>query len=167
MMIKRDPNRMGVPVHPGEVLLEDFLRPLGLSQAALARHLDVSLVRVKELVKGKRGVSAETAWLLAQIFGTTPQFWVNEDSADAPRGEDPTGELTMTFERLHVGLVTGCRAPVGAVVDEAIRATASRDRPPSPSRRRKSGESACLELPDQLRNDVETPGFRGSVESAG
>jgi antitoxin HigA-1 len=80
MTIKRDPNRMGVPVHPGEVLLEEFLRPLGLSQASLARHLNVSLVRVNELVKGKRGVSAATAWLLAQTFGTTPQFWINLQS---------------------------------------------------------------------------------------
>jgi len=80
MAIKRDPRRMGVPVHPGEILLEEFLRPLGLSQAMLARHLDISVVRVNELVKGKRGVSAETAWLLAQAFGTTPQFWINLQS---------------------------------------------------------------------------------------
>ncbi|MGH7439777.1 MAG: HigA family addiction module antitoxin [Polyangiaceae bacterium] len=80
MTIKRDPNRMGVPVHPGEILLEEFLRPLGLSQATLARHLHISLVRVNEIVKGKRGVSAETAWLLAQAFGTTPQFWINLQS---------------------------------------------------------------------------------------
>jgi antitoxin HigA-1 len=80
MTIKRDPSRLGVPVHPGEILLEEFLRPLGLSQATLARHLDISLVRVNELVKGKRGVSAETAWLLAQAFGTTPQFWLNLQS---------------------------------------------------------------------------------------
>jgi addiction module HigA family antidote len=80
MTIKRDPNRMGVPVHPGEILLEEFLRPLGLSQATLARHLDISVVRVNELVKGKRGVSAETAWLLAQAFATTPQFWINLQS---------------------------------------------------------------------------------------
>jgi addiction module HigA family antidote len=80
MTIKRDPRRMGVPVHPGEILLEEFLRPLGLSQAMLARHLDISVVRVNELVKGKRGVSAETAWLLAQAFGTTPQFWINLQS---------------------------------------------------------------------------------------
>jgi addiction module HigA family antidote len=71
---------MGVPVHPGEILLEEFLRPLGLSPATLARHLDISVVRVNELVKGKRGVSAETAWLLAQAFGTTPQFWINLQS---------------------------------------------------------------------------------------
>jgi len=62
------------------ILLEEFLRPLGLTQATLARHLDVSLARVNELVKGKRSVTAETAWLLAQAFGTTPQFWINMQS---------------------------------------------------------------------------------------
>lgn len=77
MTITRDPNRMGAPVHPGEILLEEFLRPLGISQAALARHLGISAIRVNELVNEKRGVSAETAWLLAQAFGTSPQFWVN------------------------------------------------------------------------------------------
>lgn len=77
MAIARDPKRMGVPVHPGEILLEEFLRPLGMSQASLARHLGITTVRVSELVNGKRGVSAETAWLLAEAFGTSPQFWIN------------------------------------------------------------------------------------------
>ena len=77
MAIARDPNRMGVAIHPGEILLEEFLRPLGLSQASLARHLGISVVRVNELVNGKRGVTAETAWLLAEAFGTSPQFWIN------------------------------------------------------------------------------------------
>jgi antitoxin HigA-1 len=77
MTIARDPNRMGVPVHPGEILLEEFLRPLELSQAALARHLGISQVRVNEIINGKRGISAETAWLLAEAFSTSPQFWVN------------------------------------------------------------------------------------------
>ncbi len=80
MAIARDPNRLGVPVHPGEILLEEFLRPLGLSQAALARHLGISLVRINELINGKRGVSAATAWLLAEAFGTSPQFWINLQS---------------------------------------------------------------------------------------
>lgn len=80
MSISRNPTRMGVPVHPGEILLEEFLRPLGLSQATLARHLGISLVRVNELVNEKCGISAETAWLLAEAFGTSPQFWVNLQS---------------------------------------------------------------------------------------
>ncbi len=65
------------PVHPGEVLVEEFLGPLGVTQVALAKHLGVSVQRVNELVRGKRGITAETAWLLAQAFGTTPQFWLN------------------------------------------------------------------------------------------
>jgi antitoxin HigA-1 len=77
MTIARDPKRMGAPVHPGEIILEEFLRPLGLSQAALARHLGISLVRINEIINGKRGISAETAWLLAEAFGTSPQFWIN------------------------------------------------------------------------------------------
>lgn len=65
------------PTHPGEVLLEEFLVPLGVTQVALARHLGVSVQRVNELVRGKRGITPETAWLLAGALGTTPQFWVN------------------------------------------------------------------------------------------
>ena len=62
-----------IPTHPGEILLEEFLKPLGLSQAALARHLGIPLQRVNELVRGKRGLSPQTAWLLAGAFGTTPE----------------------------------------------------------------------------------------------
>ena len=66
-----------IPTHPGEVLLEEFLVPLGISQVALAEHLDTSLQRINEIVRGKRGVTPETAWLLSQAFGTTPEFWLN------------------------------------------------------------------------------------------
>lgn len=66
-----------VPTHPGEVLQEEFLDPLGVTQVALAGHIGVSVQRVNELVRGKRGITPETAWLLAQAFGTTPEFWVN------------------------------------------------------------------------------------------
>jgi addiction module HigA family antidote len=63
--------------HPGEILLHEFLAPLGVTQVQLARHLGVSVQRVNELVKGKRGVTAETAYLLAQALATTPEFWMN------------------------------------------------------------------------------------------
>ena len=66
-----------VPTHPGEVLQEEFLDPLGVTQVALADHIGVSVQRVNELVRGKRGITPETAWLLAQAFGTTPEVWVN------------------------------------------------------------------------------------------
>jgi addiction module HigA family antidote len=65
------------PTHPGEILLEEFLRPLNISQVALAEHLGVPVQRVNEIVKGKRGISAETAWMLADAFDTSPEFWLN------------------------------------------------------------------------------------------
>jgi addiction module HigA family antidote len=66
-----------VPIHPGEILLDEFLEPLGVSQVELARHIGVSIQRVNEIVRGKRGVTAETAWLFSYAFGTTPEFWTN------------------------------------------------------------------------------------------
>lgn len=66
-----------IPTHPGEVLLEEFLEPLGVTQVALAEHIGVPVQRVNAIVRGRRGVRAETAWLLAQALGTTPDFWVN------------------------------------------------------------------------------------------
>src|SRR5438094_3583584 len=66
-----------VPTHPGEILLEDFLKPLDVTQVALAGHLGIPTQRINELVRGKRGVTPETAWLLAGAFGTTPEFWLN------------------------------------------------------------------------------------------
>jgi addiction module HigA family antidote len=66
-----------IPTHPGVVLEQEFLKPLGVSQVALAAHLGVPVQRINEVVRGKRGVTAETAWLLAQALNTTPEFWVN------------------------------------------------------------------------------------------
>ncbi len=65
------------PVHPGEILLEDFLRPLGLSQYRLAKGLRVPPRRINEIVLGKRSISADTALRLARFFGTTDRFWLN------------------------------------------------------------------------------------------
>jgi addiction module HigA family antidote len=65
-----------IPTHPGEVLQEEFLVPLGLTQVALASHLGISVQRINEIIRGKRGITPETAWLLAQALGTTPEFWV-------------------------------------------------------------------------------------------
>lgn len=66
-----------IPTHPGEILLTEFLEPLEMTQVALARHLGIPTQRVNEIIRGKRGVSPEKAWLLSQAFGTTPQFWLN------------------------------------------------------------------------------------------
>lgn len=70
-----------IPTHPGEILLEEFLIPLGLSQVAFARHIGVPVQRINEIVRGKRGVTPDTAWLFAQALGATPEFWINLQSA--------------------------------------------------------------------------------------
>jgi len=75
--ITRDPAWLGPAVHPGEILLEEFLKPLGLTQVELARQLGMSLNRLNELVLGKRGVTADTALRLARRFETTPQLWMH------------------------------------------------------------------------------------------
>lgn len=66
-----------VPIHPGVILLQEFLVPMGITQVDLAAHIGVSIQRVNEIVRGKRGVTPETAWLLSQALGTTPEFWIN------------------------------------------------------------------------------------------
>lgn len=65
------------PVHPGEVLLEEFLEPLGLSQYRVAKDINVPPRRINEIVHGKRAVTADTALRLARYFGTSPRFWLN------------------------------------------------------------------------------------------
>lgn len=69
------------PVHPGEVLREDFMAPLNLSANALAMALHVPAPRINDVVRGKRGISPETALRLARYFGTTPEFWANLQAA--------------------------------------------------------------------------------------
>jgi addiction module HigA family antidote len=70
-----------IPTHPGVILATEFLAPLNLSQVALAAHMGVPVQRVNELVRGKRGVTPETAWLLSQALNTTPEFWINLQTA--------------------------------------------------------------------------------------
>ncbi len=65
------------PIHPGEILKEEFLVPMGITQVRLSRHLGIPIQRINEIIKGKRGISPATAWLLSQAFGTTPEFWMN------------------------------------------------------------------------------------------
>ncbi len=65
------------PFHPGEILREEFLEPLGLSRTELARRIKVSSQRINEVVNGRRAVTPDTACRLAKLFGTTPDFWLN------------------------------------------------------------------------------------------
>ena len=68
------------PTHPGEILLEEFLKPSGMSQMDLAKEMKVPVQRINTLINGKRGITPETAILLSQTFRTTPQFWMNLQS---------------------------------------------------------------------------------------
>lgn len=80
------------PVHPGEVLNEEFLAPLNLSQNKLALSIRVPAPRISEIVRGKRGVTADTALRLGRFFGTTPQFWLNlQTHYDLERAVDELG----------------------------------------------------------------------------
>ncbi|MGA8573140.1 MAG: HigA family addiction module antitoxin [Desulfobaccales bacterium] len=68
------------PVHPGEILLEEFLIPLGISQNKAGRDLGVPAQRINDIIRGKRAITVDTALRLARYFGTTPQFWLNLQS---------------------------------------------------------------------------------------
>lgn len=65
------------PIHPGEILLEEYMKPLELSANALSNRLGVTAARVNEIVNGKRGITADTALRLARFFRTTPEFWLD------------------------------------------------------------------------------------------
>jgi len=69
------------PTHPGEMLLKEFLTPMGLTQVDAAEKMGISLNRLNELIRGKRGVTADTALRLAKLLKTTPEFWMNLQAA--------------------------------------------------------------------------------------
>ncbi len=91
------------PVHPGEVLFEDFLKPLGLSQYRVAHGISVPPRRINEIVHGKRAITADTALRLARFFGTSDRFWLNLQTAydlDVER-DRLAGRLTKEVEVLR------------------------------------------------------------------
>ena len=65
------------PVHPGEVLLEEFLKPWGMSQNQFAQHLNVNVSRVNDIVRARRGITGDTALRLGVVTNTSPEFWLN------------------------------------------------------------------------------------------
>jgi addiction module HigA family antidote len=77
MSVLRKQSDRGVPIHPGEFLREDFMKPLGLSANALSIALRVPVTRISEIVRERRGITADTAMRLGYYFGTTPDFWMN------------------------------------------------------------------------------------------
>jgi addiction module HigA family antidote len=90
-----------VATHPGKILLREFLEPMALTQAEVARALNIPLNRVNELVRGKRGVTPETAILLSGYFKNSPEFWMNLQTAY---------DLTRTLHQMRKHPVEGQRA---------------------------------------------------------
>jgi len=83
------PKRKLDPIHPGEILLEEFLKPLGLTQYRLAKSLSVPPRRINEIVQGKRAITADTALRLARFFGNSERFWLNlQTTYDLERERD-------------------------------------------------------------------------------
>jgi addiction module HigA family antidote len=81
------------PIHPGEILLEEFLRPLGISQYRLAKDVGVPPRRINEIVRGQRAITADTALRLARFFRTTERFWLNlQTRFDLEREKDRLGD---------------------------------------------------------------------------
>ena len=90
------------PVHPGEVLFEEFLKPFGLSQNRLALNIGMPPRRINEIVHGKRRISADTALRLGRYFATDPQFWINLQARyDLEVEEDALGDSLDSIQPLR------------------------------------------------------------------
>lgn len=85
-------NKQLPPIHPGEILMEEFLGPMGISQYRLAKDISVPPRRINEIVHGKRSITADTALRLGRFFGMSPQFWLNLQTRY---------DLEMTEDLLH------------------------------------------------------------------
>ncbi len=101
------------PLHPGEVLFEEFMKPMGLSQNRLGRDLGVPPRRINEIIHGKRGVTADSALRLARYFGTSARFWMGlQSDYDLETAEDKLSEKIAHEVKLS--------RPVGRVNSERI-----------------------------------------------
>src|ERR1700757_3112420 len=93
------------PVHPGEILLEEFLSPLGVSQYRLAKETSVPPRRINEIVRGSRSISADTALRLARYFGTSERFWLNLQSRyDLEVEKDRLGDRLVREVKVLTGV---------------------------------------------------------------
>lgn len=92
------PTQKTKPIHPGEILMEEFLKPMEISQYRLAKDINVPPRRINEIVKGQRAITANTALRLAKFFGTSPEFWINLQSHYALEVESDKLEKTLEKE---------------------------------------------------------------------
>ena len=92
------------PTHPGEMLLEEFLKPMGMTQQQLARRIGVSFQRINELVNRRRGITPGTALRLSRLFGNTPDFWMNlQIRWDLYRAQKKESEILEKIQPLKNG----------------------------------------------------------------
>ena len=94
------------PIHPGEILMEEFLEPMGISQYRLAKEIDTSPRRINEIVHGTRAISANTALRLASYFGTTANFWLNLQNHYDLEIESEILEKSLNFKIQRVSALT-------------------------------------------------------------
>jgi addiction module HigA family antidote len=92
--------------HPGEILLKEFLEPLQITQLKLAEILDVSVQRINEIIKGKRGITPDTAWLLSAFFKVTPEFWMNLQTSYDLSSHKPEKKLdrVIKYRKSHAAI---------------------------------------------------------------
>lgn len=99
-------SRTGTPnwrIHPGEILREEFLKPIGMSAYALAKRLHIPAPRINDIVLEKRGITADTAVRLSRFFGTSEQFWLNlQDAYEVSRVKSERGEEFKRIEPLKI-----------------------------------------------------------------
>jgi len=91
------------PIHPGEILMEEFLRPLGITQYRLAKDIFVPPRRINEIIHGKRAITADTALRLSRYFGTSERFWLNLQSRyDLEKLKDTLGDQLASIPKLKI-----------------------------------------------------------------
>jgi len=96
------PTKKPIPIHPGEVLLEDFLQPMGISQYALAKAIGVSPRRINEIVHGDRAITADTDLRLCKFFGLTEGYWLRGQARyDTEIAKDKLGEVLSRIQHYH------------------------------------------------------------------
>ena len=147
------------PVHPGEVLLEEFLKPLAISQYRLAKDISVPPRRVNEIVLRKRSVSADTALRLSRFFGTSAEFWLNLQSQF-----DLDVESDRLDGRLEAEVVKFAPRVISSAVAEKMSALMTEEHLAARAKRasRRKFEAALTKVPDVERNasDRGTPAPR-------
>lgn len=158
-------------VHPGEILEEEFMRPLGLSAHTLAKAIDVPVTRVSEILRGRRGVTADTALRLARFLGTTPERWLVLQAtydlhvAFQDAGESIESRILPLEEAAGFRRLSELRESRARYGSDAVSRSRDRRRKTRPPRTAREAEALARTLEDRidLRNARKALKERGSV----